>query len=1681
MNILFLYILEVTVRLKFQNRRARAGNGSSLLALVAAVLLLLPTASAFAQGSIFGTVQNSNLTTPADGDILFFGFLDDTDEEIRIQSSDGAGYQSGNWFDDFQNYLTEAAGNPYDYYFFNTVNGETFHLAKPIPNNSFQQEDILLAPGIVPARPTNVNARGISASRMIISWSGSVGLTYHVYRRPAASNGSFFRLDNVAGSLANPGVSDTFFVDNTVDGVSSYTYLVIAQNVSANYSAPSVPVNGSSAVLTAPLVNSITPNTGPSVGGTSVTIRGNGFDAAGVTVLFGANPATAITVVNAGTITATSPAGTGTVSVVVTNTAAALSGTLLNGWSYFANIAPVANAGPDQLGQFKNTLITLNGTGSSDANGDSLRYRWAQVAGPSVTLSDTTVAQPTFTATANGDYFFRLIINDGIVNSTPDTVRVQIVERAPVLAAIGAQIVTEGNNLNFNATATDPDATTPTLSAVNLPAGATFVNNGNGTGTFNWTPGLTQSGLYNVTFVASDGVLADSELVQITVNEVGNQTPVLAAIGPRNVNEGAILNFNISATDADATIPALIAINVPANATFVDNNNGTGTFNFAPDFNQAGLFNVTFIATDGVLEDSEIVIITVNNVNRAPSLTAIAPQNTTEGLLLTFGATATDPDATIPTLTATGLPSGATFVNNLNGTGTFNWTPGFTQAGNYNVNIIASDGTLADTEIVAISVLDAGNQIPVLATIGNRSVIEGNILSFRVSATDADATIPTLSASGLPANSAFVDSANGAGSFVFAPNFNQAGVYNVTFVAGDGVAADTEIVQITVGESGNIPPVLDSIGVRQIAEGNVLTIAISASDETSPPSLLVSTLMNNYVFVDSGNGRGTFTYSPDFFDAGVDTATFFAVDDGGAIAQEKVQITTLDINRAPKISPPLADVTALPGDSVKFHVVATDSTDPNGGRLFLFALQKPAAAVFADSANNRGSLRWKPAITDTGIHRFIVLVSDDETPSLSSRDTATITVLVANQAPVLAAIGPKSVPEGQLLEFRISATDPDGTIPFFTAQSIPTNAALIDSGNGAGSFRFTPNFTQSGLYSVKIIASDGNKTDNEVVLIQVTNVPQPPILTVPADTQRTTEGQLLSFRISATDPDGTIPSLSLSDIVPPPVNAVFVDSGNGAGSFRFTPQFVEAGIYDLYFIATDGARSDTELVVMEVLDAGNQPPVLTVRRGTTTLNDGDSTSVTEGNSISIAISTTDADSVLPVLSSSALPVGINPSTFVDNGDGTGTFSWQTLNLDVGNYPLTFYATDGTDNGIVDSSRVIVKVVDFNVIPNPILYEPFFACTNPSSCAGTIAEGATQTFRFYSLDGDNTDPIMTAKPFTVSGTDTTILFASNLPINMTVTDVGDTGVFLFQPNFQQAGTYRVMMLAIDQNYPTVYVKSPWTITVNNVSVPPILNAIGNLSVVEGNTLDVVITGSDPDGLPVTISSSGLPAGATLTALGGQPSGQAQSRLLYTPGFTAAGTYNVTFRVKENATVLADSEIVVLTVIEAGPQPPKFVDLNPSYQIVANLQTLRLWLRSSDPDSPTPVLSHVGNPTLPVNGVFVDSANGRGSYTFAPTLAQGNQTFNVRFFATSGGAADTMDVALNVILGMCGDADNNSQISVSDAVYIVNYIFGGGPAPATQPGGDPDGNGQTSIADAVYLINYIFAGGPPPNCN
>ena len=97
------------------------------------------------------------------------------------------------------------------------------------------------------------------------------------------------------------------------------------------------------------------------------------------------------------------------------------------------NTAPVANAGASQT-LVVNTLVSLDGRASADANGDALTYSWtlrSQPAGSTATLSASTTAQPSFTPDVAGTYVASLIVNDSKLSSAAATVSVTVTAAPP--------------------------------------------------------------------------------------------------------------------------------------------------------------------------------------------------------------------------------------------------------------------------------------------------------------------------------------------------------------------------------------------------------------------------------------------------------------------------------------------------------------------------------------------------------------------------------------------------------------------------------------------------------------------------------------------------------------------------------------------------------------------------------------------------------------------------------------------------------------------------------------------------------------------------------------------------------------------------------------------------------------------------------------------------------------------------------------------------------------------------------------------------------------------------------------------------------------------------------------------------------------------------------------------------
>jgi putative Ig domain-containing protein len=185
-----------------------------------------------------------------------------------------------------------------------------------------------------------------------------------------------------------------------------------------------------------------------------------------------------------------------------------------------------------------------------------------------------------------------------------------------------------------------------------------------------------------------------AETFTITVS-LGNQPPVLAPIGPRTVSENAPLTTNLSASDPDGGTLTFSSTALPTGSTLVHPMGlKIATFTWTPAVGQAGSYPITITVKDSgtpQLSDSDTFTITVTAAatNHPPTVTKPGPRSVNEGpLSLTIAAS--DPNGDAVTLSASGLPSGAT----LSSTGAFSWRPTSTGVGSYNVTATAADGSL---------------------------------------------------------------------------------------------------------------------------------------------------------------------------------------------------------------------------------------------------------------------------------------------------------------------------------------------------------------------------------------------------------------------------------------------------------------------------------------------------------------------------------------------------------------------------------------------------------------------------------------------------------------------------------------------------------------------------------------------------------------------------------------------------------------------------------------------------------------------------------------------------------------------------------------------------------------------------------------------------------------------------
>jgi hypothetical protein len=1072
---------------------------------------------------------------------------------------------------------------------------------------------------------------------------------------------------------------------------------------------------------------------------------------------------------------------TGLVSLNVSVTIAIASSSV--NFTAAPNTCPVVNVSGGtsrsvQVGQTLNFNVS-----ATDADGDTTTLQAANLPANSSFTPNPATGTPTATGTfsftpaagqANQTFNVQFTGSDnrGCSGSSPVPVTVQIqvtsappANNCPTVNVSGGttRSVQAGQTLTFNVSATDPDGDSVTLQASNLPANSSFTPNPatgtpTATGAFSFTPAAGQANqTFNVQFTGSDtrgcsGSGASPVTVQINVTSgpPPNSCPtVTAPTTVQTVQVGQTLNFNVSATDPDGDTVTLQAANLPAHSSFTPNPatgtpTATGAFSFTPAAGQANqTFNVQFTGSDtrgcsGSGASPVTVQINVTSApppNSCPNLNAPSGTQTVQaGQTLTFNVSATDPDGDTVTLQASNLPANSSFTPNpATGTptasGVFNFTPAAGQANQtFNVSFTATDnrgcssaGT-GNSRTIQINVTaPPANHCPTVTVPGATQTVQaGQTLTFNVSATDQDGDSVTLQASNLPANASFnpnpaTGTPTASGTFTFTPVAGQA---NQTFN-----------VQFTGSDN------------RGCSGGSVTPVTVQISVTPGPPP-----------------------------------------------------------NRCPTVNAPSTVQTVQVGQTLNFNVSATD---PDGDTVTLQAANLPAHSSFTPNPATgtptaTGAFSFTPAAGQAN-QTFNVQFTGSDTRGCSGSGASPVTVQInvtsgppPNSCPTITVPGAtQTIQVGQTLTFSVSATDPDGDTATLQASNLPANSSFTPNPatgtpTATGTFRFTPSAAQaSQAFNVLFTASDNRGCSGGApVTVQITVTPGGtpnlcPVITVANVAPSIQVGQILTFQVSATDPDGDTVTLQATNM---PLGASFIPNpATGTptvtGVFSFIPNASQANaVYNVHFTASDnrgcsGAGTVPVTVTITVFPppsgGSNNCPIL---NAPTTIQ-----SIQMGQALTFNVSATDPDGDTVTLSASNLPAGAiftsNPAIGTPTANGVFGFIPTAAQANL-TFNVTFTATDSRGCSISTPGSSNSRIVQINVVGSDGVGGSPGVCGNHAPIISVPALpfaglGQTLTFLVRATDQDG-DPV-------------TVL-ADSLPENASFDSA--TGKVSFSPDLQQ---------------------------------------------------------------------------------------------------------------------------------------------------------------------------------------------------------------------------------------------------------------------------------------------------------
>jgi hypothetical protein len=279
----------------------------------------------------------------------------------------------------------------------------------------------------------------------------------------------------------------------------------------------------------------------------------------------------------------------------------------------------------------------------------------------------------------------------------------------------------------------------------------------------------------------------------------------------------------------------------------------------------------------------------------------------------------------------------------------------------------------------------------------------------------------------------------------------------------------------------------------------------------------------------------------------------------------KLVTATFNEVNLPPVLDPIGDKTVDEETLLSFTISATDPDIP--ANTLSYSIESGTeSGMSLNSAT--GEFTWTPTEAQgPGDYDVTFRVTDDGTPNLYDEETITITVNEVNLPPELTGV-PATATIDELIPYSFDADTTDADIPpqalTFSLVGAPAGAS-IDPATGV--FSWTPTEEQGpGTYPFTVRVTDGVANTDALITLTVNEVNLPPVLD-PTGDKTGDEETLLSFTISATDPD--IPANTLSYSIESGSESG-MSLNSATGEFTWTPTEAQGpGDYDVTFRVTD--------------------------------------------------------------------------------------------------------------------------------------------------------------------------------------------------------------------------------------------------------------------------------------------------------------------------------------------------------------------------------------------------------------------------------------------------------------------------------------------------------------------------------